>query len=73
MKPATFDFFFDLASGYSYLAHSQVEPLAHHCHRSPTGKLAKAVLVLDAPEVHSRSHGRRWLCDERSRRLHPVA
>jgi 2-hydroxychromene-2-carboxylate isomerase len=28
MKPATFDFFFDLASGYSYLAHSQVEPLA---------------------------------------------
>ena len=28
MKPTTFDFFFDIASGYSYLAHSQVEPLA---------------------------------------------
>jgi 2-hydroxychromene-2-carboxylate isomerase len=28
MKPAHFDFFFDLASGYSYLASSQVEALA---------------------------------------------
>lgn len=28
MKPDHFDFFFDIASGYSYLASSQVQPLA---------------------------------------------
>jgi 2-hydroxychromene-2-carboxylate isomerase len=36
MATRSFDFFFDIASGYSYLAHTQVEPLARR-----TGAIAR--------------------------------